>query len=110
MLHGQKQNDTIVVKPVCSVPTGNQERVDPAALPRVNDSSFPVPDTKRCYETSLPFGRSGIWKLGRAVAQARAVYLRFTVLLQYYVEGNSSNAAVARCDENTRGNCGTQTL
>ena len=65
--------DTFVVQPVCSVPAGNQERVDPAALPPVNDSLFPVPVTKRRYERSLPFGRFGIWRLGRAVAQARAV-------------------------------------
>ena len=42
------------------------------------------------------------WGLGRAVAQARAVYLRFTVLLQNCIEGDSSNAAVARSDECTK--------
>ena len=94
--------DTFVVQPVCSVPTGNQERVDPAALPRVNDSLFPVPDTKRRYESSLPFGRFGIWRLGRAVAQARAVYIRVTVLFQSCIDGDSSNAAVARADSDTK--------
>ena len=58
-----------------------EERVDPGAMHRVNDSHLIIPDTKRGYESGLPFGRVGIWNLARAVAQARAVYLRFLLLL-----------------------------
>ena len=64
-----------------SVNGWGEERVDPGVMPRVNDSHLPVPDTRRRYESSLPFKRQGIWDLARAVAIARAIYLEFLVLL-----------------------------
>ena len=60
-------------------------------MPRVNESLFTVPDTKRNYETDLPFGRAGVWNLARAVAQARAVYPRFLLML-------SDEVGEAHCD------------
>ena len=56
-----------------SVNGWGEERVDPGVMPRVNDSHLPVPDTRRRYESSLPFKRQGAWDLARAVAIARAV-------------------------------------
>jgi len=59
----------------------SEERVDPGAMLRVNDSHLVIPDTRRGYESSLPFRRQGIWDLARAVAISRAIYLEFLLLL-----------------------------
>jgi hypothetical protein len=57
--------------------------------------SFQVPDTRLVKESELPFTREGCWNLSHAVGLARAVYLRFLVLLDDYV-GMEINKAVGK--------------
>ena len=59
----------------------SEERVDPGAMPCVNDSHLNIPDSRRHYESSLPFKRQGIWDLARAVAISTAIYLEFLLIL-----------------------------
>lgn len=49
-------HDSFQRLPLRYVAGGEQERVDPAAMQRVNDSQFPIPDTRRGYESNMPFG------------------------------------------------------
>ena len=57
-------------------------RVDPGAMPQVNVASGNfIPDTRNVRESELPFGLRRVWDLARAIGLAKAVYLRFWVLL-----------------------------
>ena len=71
-------------------PHFQEARVDPGAIPPVAVSNGSnIPDTKNARESTLPFGKFAIqknglqkvWDLARAIAIAKAIYLRFWVFL-----------------------------
>ena len=40
-----------------------------------------LPDTQMVKESTLPFSREGLWAVARAMARARALYVRFLYLI-----------------------------
>ena len=63
-----------------------EARVDPGSIPQVNLSpEIRVPDTRNVKESTTDFAQphslSQVWDLARATGIAKAVYLRFLIIL-----------------------------
>ena len=60
----------------------HEARVDPGAMPPVNVSNGDfIPDTRNVRESEMSCGSLQVWDLARAVGIAKAVRLRFWLLL-----------------------------
>ena len=51
----------------------------------VSNEDF-IPDTKNVRVSEMPFGLLQVWELARAVGNAKAVYLRFWLLLYEIID------------------------